>query len=92
MTLEHYTNSAAVLVRREWPVIWKCLISELSCYSPNRSGAFFSILVSLKNELPLPIFANWFHILIYLPAFYALGLISPLNAQLYIINTPFIHS
>jgi hypothetical protein len=27
---QHYTNGAAVLVRRDWPVIWKCLISDLS--------------------------------------------------------------
>jgi hypothetical protein len=34
LTLErlrhHYTNGAAVLVRRDWPVIWNCLISDLS--------------------------------------------------------------
>ncbi|WP_245809765.1 transposase [Cohnella massiliensis] len=27
---QYYTNGAAVLVRRDWPVIWKCLISDLS--------------------------------------------------------------
>lgn len=27
---EHYSNGLAVLVRNDWPVIWKCLISDLS--------------------------------------------------------------
>jgi hypothetical protein len=26
----YFTNGVAVLVRRDWPVIWKCLISDLS--------------------------------------------------------------
>ncbi|AIQ14365.1 transposase [Paenibacillus durus] len=27
---QHYSNGAAVLVRNDWPVIWKCYISDLS--------------------------------------------------------------
>ncbi|MFC0216758.1 transposase [Paenibacillus chartarius] len=46
---QHYGNGTAVLVRRDWPLIWKCFITDLS-YTSSFLGPFYGARGSAPRD------------------------------------------